>query len=123
MALLTDGAISGLDDLAAQDSQLLDIASEEGINVTQKMALALGEIEVEMNSILESLKLVAWPFSLILEPTIGNIVVTPALQLWHTYRTLEMVYSDAYGNQLNDRYSQPPLQPMRLDGTYTRGKP
>jgi hypothetical protein len=42
---------------------------------------------------------------LILEPTTGNIVVTPALQLWHTYRSLEMVYGDAYANQLNDRYA------------------
>jgi hypothetical protein len=105
MALFVDGSISGLDDLAAQDSQVLNIASEEGVDVTQKMALASGEIEVELNSTLQSLKLAAWPFSLILEPTIDNIVVTPPLQLWHTYRTLEMVYADAYSDQLNDRYA------------------
>jgi hypothetical protein len=105
MALLSDGSISGLDDLAAQDSQILDIANEEGINVTQKMELAQGEIEMELTSLLESLKLAAWPFSLILEPRINNIVVTPALQLWHTYCTLEMVYADAYSDQLNDRYA------------------
>lgn len=105
MALFADGAISGLDDLVAQDSQLLDIASTEGINVSQKLALAQGEIELELASMLESLKLVAWPFAVILEPTFGNIVVTPALQLWHAYRTLEMVYADAYSDQLNDRYA------------------
>ena len=105
MALLSDGSVSGLDDLAAQDSQLLDMANEEGINVTQKMALAQGEIEIELTSLLESLKIAAWPLSLILEPTINDIVVTPALQLWHTYRILEMVYADAYSNQLNDRYA------------------
>jgi hypothetical protein len=32
-------------------------------------------------------------------------VVTPALRLWHTYRTLEFVYRDAYHSQLNDRYA------------------
>ena len=105
MALFADGSISGLDDLATQDTQLLDIASEEGINVTQKIALAQGEIGIELASMLESLKPVNWPFSLALEPSIGSIVVTPALQLWHTYRTLEMVYADAYSNQLNDRYA------------------
>jgi len=105
MALFADGTISGLDNLAGQDSQVLNIASEEGIDLTQKMALASGEIELELNSILESLKLATWPFSLTLEPTVSNIVVTPPLQLWHTYRTLEMVYSDAYGDQLNDRYA------------------
>ena len=34
-----------------------------------------------------------------------NVVVTPALKLWHTYRALEMVYGDAYNSQLNDRYA------------------
>lgn len=105
MALFADGAISGLDDLSAQDSQVLDIASEEGINVSQKMALAQGELEVELTSILERLRLAAWPFSLTMQPTIKNIVITPALQLWHTYRSLEMIYADAYGDQLNDRYA------------------
>jgi len=105
MALFADGKISGLDDLAAQDSQLLDTASEEGINVTQKLALAQGEIGIELVSMLESLQLANWPFSLALEPSIASIVVTPALQLWHAYRTLEMVYGDAYSNQLNDRYA------------------
>jgi hypothetical protein len=33
------------------------------------------------------------------------VVVTPALKLWHTFRSLEMVYSDAYNSQLNDRYA------------------
>lgn len=105
MALFADGAISGLDDLVAQDSQVLNIASEEGINVTQKMTLAQEELEIELTSILESLKLLTWPFSLALEPSIQNIVVTPALQLWHTYRTLELIYADAYGDQLNDKYA------------------
>jgi hypothetical protein len=105
MGLFADGGISGLDDLAAQDSQVLEIASEEGINVTQKMALAQGEIGIELASMLESLKLATWPFSLVLEPSIASIALTPALQLWHIYRTLEMVYADAYSDQLNDRYA------------------
>ena len=37
---------------------------------------------------------------------LANVVVTPPLKLWHTYRTLEMVYRDAYFNQLNDRYAE-----------------
>jgi hypothetical protein len=31
-------------------------------------------------------------------------VVTAPLRLWHAFHTLEMVYRDAYNNQLNDRY-------------------
>ena len=34
-----------------------------------------------------------------------QVVVTPPLKLWHTFRTLEMVYGDAYNSQLNDRYA------------------
>jgi len=36
---------------------------------------------------------------------VKNVVVTPALKLWHTLRSLELVYSDAFHNQLNDRYA------------------
>src|SRR5215469_8958293 len=104
MALFTDGSISGLEDLAAQDSQLLDIASEEGINVTQKITLAQDQIGLDLISILSGLKSWNWPVSLVQEPVLTQIVVTPALKLWHTYLSLEMVYRDAYADQLNDRY-------------------
>ena len=36
MALFTDGPISCIEDLTAQDSQLLNVASVEGIDMTQK---------------------------------------------------------------------------------------
>jgi hypothetical protein len=104
MALFIDGSISSLDDLAAQDSQLLDIASEEGINVTQKIALAQEEIGLDLISMLRGLRFEDWHVWCVREPHLGQIVVTPALKLWHTYRSLEMVYSDAYFDQLNDRY-------------------
>jgi hypothetical protein len=53
MALFTDGPVSGMEDLTAQDTQLPNVANVEG----------------------------------------------------HTFRTLEMVYGDAYSSQLNDRYA------------------
>jgi hypothetical protein len=34
-----------------------------------------------------------------------QVVVTPALRLWHSYRALELVYRDVYHSQLNDRYA------------------
>jgi len=37
-------------------------------------------------------------------PQLNSIAVTPPLQLWHTFHTLELVYRDAYYSQLNDRY-------------------
>ncbi|MBV8730803.1 MAG: hypothetical protein JO336_13445 [Acidobacteriia bacterium] len=104
MALFVDGSVSDSDDLAAQDAQLLDIASEEGVNVTQKLALAQDEIGLDLDSMLRSSRAAGWPYWFVQAPQLCNVVVTSALKLWHTYLTLELVYRDAYGNQLNDRY-------------------
>jgi hypothetical protein len=98
MALFTDGSISSVEDLAARDSQLAVVASGEGIDVTQKMAVAQEEIGSDLTAMLARLE--RWT-----QTALGNIVVTPALRLWHTLRTLEMVYGDAYHSQLNDRYA------------------
>lgn len=105
MALFTDGPVSGIDDLVAQDSQLLEVARTEGIDVTRKLALAQEELGMEISALLARLCFVdqAWPAAPSL--SVGNVVVTPGLKLWHTHRALEMVYQDAYHSQLNDRYA------------------
>jgi hypothetical protein len=105
MALFTDGPAASMEDLTAQDSQLLDVASVEGIDVAQKLALAQDELALELDALLTRLSYVDQLFWLAPQPGLGSVVVTPALKLWHTFRSLEMVYSDAYNNQLNDRYA------------------
>src|SRR3569832_705274 len=95
MALLTDGPASAIEDLAAQDSQLLNVASAEGIDLTAKLALAQETVGIELEGLLRECS----------GPELRRVVVTPALRLWHAYRTLETVYRDAYFNQLNDRYA------------------
>jgi len=104
MALFTDGPVSSIPDLTARDSQLLTVASVEGIDVTQKLALAQDELALELGTLLTRLSYVGQLFWVPPQPNIGSVVVTPALKLWHTLRTLELVYSDAYNSQLNDRY-------------------
>jgi hypothetical protein len=104
MALFIDGPVSSMEDLTAQDSQLLNVASIEGIDVAQKLALAQDELTLELNALLTRLSSVDQLFWLAPQPNLGNVVVTPALKLWHTFRSLEMVYGDAYNSQLNDRY-------------------
>jgi hypothetical protein len=42
MALFTDAPISTLDQLAAQDTAVLDVASNEGIDASAKISLAQG---------------------------------------------------------------------------------
>ena len=105
MALFIDGPVSSVEDLAAQDSQLLDVASVEGIDVSQKLALAQDELTLEISALLTRVSYVDQLFWLAPQSNVGSVVVTPALKLWHTFRSLEMVYSDAYNSQLNDRYA------------------
>ena len=35
---------------------------------------------------------------------VSDVVVTPQMKRWHALHTLEIVYRDAFNNQLNDRY-------------------
>ena len=95
MALFTDGPAAAIEDLAAQDSQLLNLANAESIDLTVKLGLTQEAIGLELEELLR----LSSGFGL------GHVVVTPALRLWHTYRTLESVYRDAYHSQLNDRYA------------------
>jgi hypothetical protein len=97
MPLFTDGPASTIEDLAAQDSQVLDVASVEGIDLTRKLALAHEAVAIDLEAVLR--RSGNHPVRL------DSIVVTPALRLWHSYRALELVYGDAYYNQLNDRYA------------------
>jgi len=104
MALFTDGPVSSIEDLTAQDSQLQNVANVEGIDVTQKLFLAQEELALEIKTLLDASRGPEQAFWLAAQPTIENVAVTPALKLWHTFRALEMVYRDAYPNQLNARY-------------------
>jgi hypothetical protein len=101
MALFTDGAVTGMEDLRGHDSQILNVATVEGIDVTRKLALAHEELRIEVSALLYQLRT---PMA-ILPPAIQQVVMTPPLKLWHIFRTLEMVYGDAYNSQLNDRYA------------------
>ncbi len=92
MALFKDGPISTVGELAAHDSQLMNVATVEGIDVTAKLELAQQELEIELETLLE-------------RALLDKVVVTPPLRLWHAYVSLEKVYQDAYSNQLNDRYA------------------
>jgi len=94
--LLTDTPPIGIEDLADHETSILDTAGAEGINLTVKIGLARDEVGLQMQSRFPQLGLV----------NIGlmNVVITPALRLWLIFHTLEIVFRDAYHNQLNDRY-------------------
>jgi hypothetical protein len=105
MALFLDGPPAGMEDLTAQDSQLLQVATAEGIDVTRKLQLAHTELGEELRALLTNMRYPEHLFWVPAMPELGAVVVTPVLKFWHIYRTLELVYTDAYNNQLNDRYA------------------
>ena len=105
MALFTDGPVSSIEDLTAQDSQLLNVANVEGIDVTQKLALAQEQLALELITLLDRMTFVNQWSWLAPPPSLKTVVVTRALKLWHTFRALELVYADAFASQLNDRYA------------------
>ncbi len=53
MALFTDGAVASIEDLTGHDTQLLNVATVEDIDVTRKLALAQEGISVELAGLLE----------------------------------------------------------------------
>src|SRR5689334_8181615 len=106
MGLVSDGAISCLADLAAQDSGVLDMAAAEGIDLTAKLALAEGELRIELEALLGENSGMEYEGAGALNRFESRaVVVTPPLKQWHTFRALELAYRDAYNSQLNDRYA------------------
>jgi len=94
--LFTDTPVIAIEELADHETVILDTASTEGINLTVKIGLATNEVGLQLQSRFPQLGLVNF--------ALNNVVVTPALRLWLTFHTLEIVYRDAFHNQLNDRY-------------------
>lgn len=96
MALLVDGDLSGIEDLKAQDSSVLDVAASEGIDLEEKLTLSWQDVKAEVE------------FFLAQEggATVDQVVVSVAMKPWHVWKTLEAVYRDAFFSQLNDRYGQ-----------------
>ena len=104
MALFNDGPASSMEDLQAHDTQLPEVANTEAIDVTRKLELAHEEMAVDLRVQLARPGASAG-LGGVGVPWLDHVVVTPPLKLWHTFRTLELVYRDAYRSQLNDRYA------------------
>src|SRR5262245_23280913 len=94
--LFTDNPPIRISDLADHETAILETASIEGINFTTKVGLARDEVGLQLQSQFPQLGLA--------NIALNNVVITPALRLWLIFHTLEIVYRDAFHNQLNDRY-------------------
>lgn len=105
MALLTDGNPNDTESLRVYETGILDVANVEAIDLDAKLGLALEEVSEEVLDILLDHTRTVDPQSNIRRLVgVSDVVVTPQLKRWHALHTLEIVYRDAFNNQLNDRY-------------------
>jgi hypothetical protein len=105
MALLTDGCPNDDEALRVFETEILSLASTEGINLPAKLRLAADEISFEVIDILLDRTRVSDPLvSARRARGVSDVVVTPQMKRWHALHALELVYRDGFNNQLNDRY-------------------
>jgi hypothetical protein len=98
MGLFIDGNISNLQDLRGHETSILDTASNEGIDLGSKLALAQQELALELEAFLRRNPESAGGVS------VEHVVVTEMLRCWHTLETLAVTFRDLSHSQVNDRY-------------------
>jgi hypothetical protein len=76
------------------------VAGAENIDVTKKLQIAQEEIDLELQTMLGRMSDASTAQS-----EVRKVVATTSLKAWHSHLALEMVYTDAYFSQLNDRYA------------------
>jgi hypothetical protein len=104
MSLFTDGILNRESHLQDRESSILNVAALEGVDTFAKRTLAQEDIGNQLK-----LFLLRDPW---LDPKrlarrssgLCDVVVSALLQQWHAELSIAMIYSDAYSNQLNDRY-------------------
>ena len=97
MALFTDGSITEVQDLIEYETNLIEVADAEGIDLEAKLRLAQSEVGAELSA--ATLGAASVPHF-----TLDHVVVTSPLKLWHTFQTQALIYRDAYNRKLNDKY-------------------
>ncbi|MEI9814976.1 MAG: hypothetical protein WDO18_21065 [Acidobacteriota bacterium] len=105
--LLTDGNPNVEEDLRRYESSILGLAHSEQIDLLVKLAVATEEVTQEVLDFLLN-RLVGVDPQGAARRSVGvaDVVVTRQLKRWHALHALEVVYRDAFHNQLNDRYQE-----------------
>ncbi len=101
MAVLSDGNPNDTLALQAYETEILNVAAIEKIDLGAKLGLATEEITEDVLNVLIDHAANADARRRI---GVSDVVVTPQMKRWHAVHTLEIVYRDAFNNQLNDRY-------------------
>ena len=105
MALLTDGNPNDMVALQVYEGGILDVAAIEKIDLGAKLGLSTEEISEDvLNILLDHTRTVDPQSNIRRNIGVSDVVVTPQMKRWQAVHTLEIVYRDAFNNQLNDRY-------------------
>ncbi|HKD08815.1 MAG TPA: hypothetical protein VKB79_23130 [Bryobacteraceae bacterium] len=102
MPLFTDGPCVSVNDLAQEDSGLLDVAQTAGINVSAKISLAHDEIAADLQLWLDRWRNFGQLWRTYVR--LDQVAATPQIKRWETLQALALFYRDAYFTQLADRY-------------------
>jgi hypothetical protein len=103
--LLTDGNPNTTEDLRAYESAILSVANTETIDLGVKLGLATEEITQDVLDFLLNRSGGSDPQAGSRRALgVSDVVVTRQMKRWHALHSLEVVYRDAFNNQLNDRY-------------------
>jgi len=104
MALFTDSTISEAKDLKNYESDILELAGTEGIELSNKLKLASDEIGLELEEFLRQRAGGGETYSSNSGLRLEQVVVTPALKQWHILRALELIYHDVQDSQIASRF-------------------
>jgi hypothetical protein len=104
MALFTDAGVVTINDLLEYEGTLIQVASDHGINVDTKIALATSAIGDRL--MLWLLNMGSSDPQFITRRVIGlsTVVVTDPLRRWLVFESLNRIFSEAYNLQLNTRF-------------------
>lgn len=103
--LLTDGSPNTAEDLRAYESAILSVANTESIDLGVKLDLATEEVTQDVLDFLLNRSAGIDPLGAGRRNAgVGDVAITRQMKRWHALHTLEVVYRDAFHNQLNDRY-------------------
>lgn len=104
MSLFTDESISTIEDLLQYESSILDLASSEGIDLSSKLRLAHKQIQTELVRFFEQESYEEIDTPEARRALVDRVVVTDPLRHWHITLALSLIFGDAAGSHLSERY-------------------
>ena len=114
MALFNDGFAAEISDLLAYESDLHEVASAAGIDLTTKLRLAQTEVGAQLGASSRRPGNVFYGGDAGWQSTgaeaslprfdLSQVVVTPPLRLWLIFQALALTFRDAQTRKANDKY-------------------